>query len=637
MKTTKPVAGLSLYASLFKDLVAWDEDLRIPLARDLTWLRGVVASRGWSITMIDFPECGKLIDFALSRGFIDRSKIPESIGYWAGGTKVFFGASLIDKAFDDTGRLLFDVQPRTIFLLRQVYYLTKKVRKECGSDAVLSEVEDYRSIDSSLRVPSHDWLGDAPDFWNREVSVLDSHRVTPDMVSDRDHCPRAALRYVERVADVLIARMPNFDWREVQPRHGPGAVADQKTGTDKYSPPNWPRKLERVFPFSYFGCSREDLVVTSEVSYPRTHEPPARLLAVPKTLKGPRMIASEPVAHQYIQLGLMRWIRENIPGPLRNSIDFRDQTASQRLCSWASISQSLATVDLSAASDRLSCWLVERIFRKNPSFLEALHACRTRWLVNATGVGEPYFLTLRKYAPMGNGTTFPVQSVIYTIITMAAVLYELGWKVSHETLSRLAKRGCIRVFGDDIILPSFAVPTLALLLTHFELKVNVAKSHYVGAFRESCGYDAFNGEDVSPLYLRDLELSVSPEHLASWCDVQKNAARLGLTNLSEEMRALIPEEYRKNIPLSQGELGCLTLWSYFPGQVYGKKRFNTRLHRQEVRGLVLSTKEVRRKRETYGSLLQYFIERPHPDTNWSSGYTIRRRTSLRVRWVPVLL
>ena len=633
MKLTNNVSDLSLYAALFLDIVAWDEGLQEALIRDYHWLVANVASRGISFCMIDMPEAGKTVDSALSGGRLWRGMLPSS--FWKARVpfrEFLFLSELLDKVFDDEGFLRPDVETKAIRFLRQVLYLAKKVEKECGDAATLAEVETYRQLDASLRSPSLCWLGDALDFPERKLSLRDGYRSSRDMLSYRDQIPVRLLSYIQKTADILTSRFPVVDWRDVQPRHGPGAVADQRSGKDKYTFPAWPAKLERIFPFNYFGMSREDLS-PPDVTYPPNRECPVRLLAVPKTLKGPRMIASEPVAHQYIQLGLMRWFRENLPKPLLKSISFKNQDHSRDLCLKASLDGRLATVDLSSASDRLSCWVVERIFRSNPSILEALHACRSRWLVNATGLGEQYFITLKKYAPMGNGTTFPVQSIVYAIISIACSIYEKGESVTYQTICSHARD--IRVFGDDIILPSLAVPSLVQALDHLDLRVNRAKTHFLGHFRESCGMDAYKGVDVTPLYARGLEPGTTATSLVSWVDVCKNAALKGLPNLSYHMEGMIPHELRSLLPRSTENLGCLTLWSYFPGTYGGKRRYNKRLHRWEVLGLQAQTKDVRRKRESYANLLQYFIEAPAPDSFWSSGFVVRKRSLLRKRWVPI--
>jgi hypothetical protein len=632
MKRTDSKVDLNLYAALFKDIAAWDSGLHSALEADLQRLRRIVTTRGIPFIMIDMPEAGRLVDFSLSRGHLSALSLPKTFGKVKSGGSREFLSCLFEQVFDNSGDLFSDVDTTAVYFLRQVLYLAKKVRKECSDASVLAEVVAFRTTDERLRNPVLDWDCDTLGFPDKRLSFCDGYRRSPDLVSNGDACPRPLLEIMDRVSARVITQFAQLDWREIEPRHGPGAVADARTGTDKYLFPSWPDKLDGVFPFTYFAQSREDLHFEVELPY-SLHEPPSRLIAVPKTLKGPRMIASEPIAHQFIQLGLMEWLRHNLPHPLRTCIDFRDQAVSQRACIEASLREDQATVDLSSASDRLSCWVVERVFQTNPSVLRALHASRTRWLVNSTRLGEPFFIKLKKFAPMGSGVTFPVQSIVYACMAIAAVLYEDGLTVSSNSINRTARK--LRVFGDDIIMPSRAVHSLALLMAHCELKVNAWKTHYEGRFRESCGMDAYNGVDVTPLYLRDLGLEDTAEGLASWVDVSNNAYSKGLWALSDYLVSQIPPPIRKLIPISKEDLGCLTLRTFQTIPPTGKTRFHSHLHRMEVLGLSLEVKSDRRQRESHQSLLQYFVERPTPLINWSAGWTVRNRVRLRKRWVPL--
>jgi hypothetical protein len=89
---------------------------------------------------------------------------------------------------------------------------------------------------------------------------------------------------------------------------------------------------------------------------------------------------------------------------------------------------------------------------------------------------------------MGNATTFPVQSLIFWAVCVAT-LESSGFHQPNE----------VYVFGDDIIVPAVATPLIMETLAAYGLKVNQRKSFYIGAFRESCGVDAYKGVDVTPI------------------------------------------------------------------------------------------------------------------------------------------
>lgn len=670
---------LSAYRAVFKDIALWDPELEPFLALDYERIERIVTSRGLSYIMIDLPEAAKVVDQAVARGRLWVDQLPNSMGTVHHGYRMQFRC-LFSIVFDDEGLLRDNVSPNAYRHLRMVLLMAKKMKEDCSDAAIEAEVDTFLQVDESLHTPFLNWDGDDLfEYRSRfrqcttsqgvvRLNICDSLRSDPDLFPNGDVVRPKLLALVQLVSDMIVRSFPDPDWRQIIPRHGPGAVADMRTGEDKYQFPTWTAKLEETFPFNYFGLPREDLAIrkeelpvqldwftghnlpktrmsriqktadlpTSEVNYPRNTEPPVRLLAVPKTLKGPRMIASEPVSHQFLQLGLMKWFRDNLPKPLQNSIDFKNQELSRAACLEASKDGSSATVDLSAASDRLSCWTVERMLRANPSLLCILHACRSRWLTNATKIGEPYFHRLKKYAPMGNGTTFPLQSIVYAVISIAAILYEEGIDPTPESILLASER--VRVYGDDIILPSSAVHSLFLSLEHLQFKVNHRKTFVEGQFRESCGMDAWKGVDVTPIYMPGLETRLTPEGLASWVDVSKNAARKGYDNLCRWMESKLTPSQRKLLPRSEVSLGCLTLYPF----AYGtdddeviKTRYNRRLHRREVLGLSVEPKNEKVKRHSYGDLLQYFLEDPEPITKWTAGYVTRKRVRLKTRWVPV--
>jgi hypothetical protein len=271
--------------------------------------------------MIDMPEAGKILDRALSSGIISSMALPNTFGKVVDkGTREFLSC-LFDKIFDGSGFLQPAVDPTAVFFLRQVLYLAKKVRKECSNATILAEVEEFVRTDYRLRNPSLGWDSNTLHIGDRHLSFEQTHNRNPDLFGyDPIEVPRPLLRALDQVCGVVFSQFPILDWREVIPRHGPGAVADLRVGEDKYLFPHWPDKLEGTFPYAYFAQHTEDLWCY-ESRNPSLNEPPARLLAVPKTLKGPRLIASEPIAHQFLQQGMMKWIRENLPLPLRNCID----------------------------------------------------------------------------------------------------------------------------------------------------------------------------------------------------------------------------------------------------------------------------------------------------------------------------
>jgi hypothetical protein len=265
MKSDHYMAELKPFAALFLDLVAWDSSLLSPLFKDLVTLNSLVTTRGLPVIMIDLPDAGKVVDHALSSGWLDLSLLPNAFGRrrW---DEQFLLECLFEKVFDDEGRLREDVDPNSVLFLRQVLYLAKKVRKQCSEKATAAEVDAFLKIETATRVPSLHWDEDELlnpegfDTWKAgSLTFLDGYRHTSDWFSERDTIPKRFLNLFQTVSDIIVSEMPDFDWRVVTPRHGPGAVADARRGSDKYQFPTWPRKLDLTFPAEYFSQSREDM------------------------------------------------------------------------------------------------------------------------------------------------------------------------------------------------------------------------------------------------------------------------------------------------------------------------------------------------------------------------------------------
>jgi len=602
-------------------------ELSRPVEDDMRRLLRLTETRGLRTLMIDCPDGCKVLDKGLSSGYLDSSKLPKCLGSWKNGTYIMY--AVLIKMFDESGILRDEFDPDYVLYTRQIFLMWKKIRKDPSDEAIASSVAEFNQIENDLRNPDLDWdyddLGETiPRFdWPLEYMSRDCQF--------RRRIPRRLLDVFRTCCERTIAQFPEFLPYTIIPKHGPGAVSDLSSNEDKYLFPNWSARLDGVFPHEFFTRVNDNSDLTYD-SICNQEEIPCKLMAVPKTLKGPRLIASEPTANQWCQQGIMRWIREYLPGPLRNSIDFLDQLPSREAALAASIHGMSATVDLSSASDRLSCWTVERVFRSNYSLLRALHAVRSSLI--ASGIENCNFTPYRmkKFAAMGSAVTFPIQSIVYALCCYAAIAYDTGADISSASLWRISKR--VRVFGDDIILPSHSVESLVLLLQYLQLEVNASKTHWKGHFRESCGIDAWRGYDVSPTYLSDLIPGQKPSDLVSWVAVSNNFHRNGFWTIAGTMWDHLPSVYRKWIPTSNTDLGVIRRFTFTPGTVSTKRRFNKNLQREEILGFKVSTRESRKRRESYSNLLQYFIEVPRPDLDWESGYICRNRLKISRRWVP---
>lgn len=205
-----------------------------------------------------------------------------------------------------------------------------------------------------------------------------------------------------------------------------------------------------------------------------------KVVFVPKSAKELRTVMIEPVLNTMCQAGVGRFLAERLRA---TGVDIRDQTVNQRLAREGSLTGALATLDLSSASDTISKELVQHLL--GPDWYSFLSRFRTGTaLLN----GEP--LELEKFSSMGNGYTFPLETLIF-------------YSLAKATCEVLGAHGTVSCYGDDIIIPSEAYAALCGVLRDSGFVVNTAKSYASGPFRESCGKDYFSGIDVRPVYLKD--------------------------------------------------------------------------------------------------------------------------------------
>ncbi len=484
-------------------------------------------------------------------------------------------------------------------------------------------------------------------------------------------------------------------------RQGPGAVSDLNSKEYKYDFPTWSEKLGRQFPYALYGRTTgsqndqshieigtfetggslplervkepdeqseafpissyydDDFTIRTESESseghidgitsnrydyrtPLTSEPPSRLIAVPKTAKGPRLIAAEPTSHQWCQQLIRSFLENRLSGLFdKNFICFRDQSLSQELVIKASLDKSLATVDLSSASDRLSCWVIERVFRKNQSLLNALHATRTRWVCDTVDkTVPPNYFVLKKFASQGTAVTFPVQSIVFFLCAITASGFVANGPEDFLCNARFCKsigrfRDKVRVFGDDIIIPVNGYNTLSLILHTLGLKVNQSKSFRKGNFRESCGMDAFKGVNITPIKTKCI-VATGPQSRQALLDYSDNLFKAGLWIASSTVASTLPGWVISNLPvigIGCGGIGRISFCGNSSDHL--RTRWSSKYQRNEYRTYRLTTRTKRIPTNTISGVLQYITERPCPMSKWEHGIPGRAKISDGLGWEPL--
>jgi len=270
-----------------------------------------------------------------------------------------------------------------------------------------------------------------------------------------------------------------------------------------------------------------------------------RIVTVPKNAKTDRVIAIEPTMNMYIQKGLGAMIRRRLK---RVGVNLDCQVLNQHLALQGSLSGSLATIDLSAASDSISSELVRWMLP--PDWVSYIKACRSPFGVLPDGSEHLY----RKVSSMGNGFTFELESLIFWALAEASV--DLHGKDRHG----------LAVYGDDLIVPSDCADDLISALSVCGFTTNKSKTFVTGNFRESCGKHYSHGRDVTPIYIRNVIDGV--ERLIWFANAVCNLSlRYGEERyrdirfkfLHEEIVDLIPKRFKKFGPLRVNG-GVTDLW-----------------------------------------------------------------------------
>lgn len=208
----------------------------------------------------------------------------------------------------------------------------------------------------------------------------------------------------------------------------------------------------------------------------------ASLSFVPKNAKIFRAICTEPLINSMFQLGLGDYIASVLKSV---GIDITDQTRNQRAALYGSVSGFLATIDLSSASDTIAWLLIVHLFPDD--WVELFRVFRT---AECTYRKTGELFTLEKVSSMGNGFTFPLETLLFWALARAC-----------QKIAIPKSQRPVLAYGDDIIVETATVPLLLKAFKALGFTPNATKSFWEGGFRESCGKDFHFGINVRPVYV----------------------------------------------------------------------------------------------------------------------------------------
>ena len=544
----------------------------VSTTRDFNTIASRVEHEGMSFLTITLPRlCSDL-----QKGLADSRLASDA---WAGfqrrrGLPTFL-SGFLRLVFDTDGTLRHVPSVAAILELRQILLAFSKIELPCSDARIATAFAQYTGTEGEVRETDRS---------------LSNERIT-----DFTRFALVGFGGVFSSVDTRVAKL------DLLPRHGPGSTAEHLTANSRWVLSEWPARLDLVFPVDRYlvPSARYAFEAAQATSFLSPgSERPVRVITVPKTMKTPRVIAVEPAAMQFAQQALFRAITDAIEDdPIAGIISYLSSDPSRVLARQGSIDGSVATLDLSEASDRVSNQLVRSMTKPFTHLFDALQASRSR-RADVPGIGV---LRLAKFASMGSATCFPIETIVFTVIVAMALARSRD--VPPASIFRWMQ-GRVRIYGDDIIVPVEYAHDVIEELEAFGLRVNRNKSFLTGNFREACGFDAFAGHDVTvarvrrPFARSRRDASELVSQVALRNDLFDRGYVRTVAWLDREIERLIPFPL---VSRTSSVLGRFTHDSSF-----GVERMCPELQVPLVKGAVVRHKFPADMLEGYGALNKWF-------------------------------
>lgn len=337
-------------------------------------------------------------------------------------------------------------------------------------------------------------LKQAEDFCINDVMLGITTNVTADGL-------QPILMHARCIINQIFDGYDVFTDRRAKPRPGPGATNTYVDKHMRYEPHMLYEKLDHIMPYKeWFYPGLTGYHVNKARNYrsllkKRRYEPTARYHQVDKQVGEARGICIEENEamwyQQAVKNGIYAWVEEH--PETRGKVNFSKQEINQQLALHSSKSRRRATIDMKSASDNVLRELVRSMFCEQPQLCEVLMHLSTQIIAFPT-LGLPPLRT-EKFAPMGSALCFPIMALVHYALIRAIIL-------QSNVQNRFALSKQVFVYGDDIILPSTCVQAVYDWLPMFGMKINQNKSFVNSLFRESCGVHAYDGVDITPVFLK---------------------------------------------------------------------------------------------------------------------------------------
>lgn len=616
----------SLLVLIYQDAAAQCGIRPSSIKKDCKTLRERCRLEGMGFLTKTLPTLGKCLDKALSSdspisfegcGFALSKKNPFPLflqRYWR---LVFDPDGLVHEHLSE-----FDtsVQVHAVRTIRQVCYLMYKLDGSCNKADEERVLEQFRVTDSSLP--------------ERDEEVI----LSP-----------ATKRALENAHMLLCCVLSDLNLKDIHPRHGPGAVATGEVHNEKMNFSRIYGGLEEVYPFvDYFKYNLSHLVDTLETlnDMEELCQGTAKITLVPKDSRGPRIISMEPLEMQWIQQGIMRKLYSYLESPYAGSnpnpcfgfVNFTDQEINRGLALENSHCGRYNTYDMSEASDRVSNWLVKKLFPA--PIYRALNACRS----SGTVLPDGHRLVLNKFAPMGSATCFPIEALTFWALAVGSLM-------DIRTSRDLRSLPDVYVYGDDIVAEPAHYEVFRPVFEELHLKFNEDKCCTGRFFKESCGMDAFKLESVNVVRIKTPWREIpSPTATASYVSYVNSLREAGYLTTADLLQSEVTKVFGSIPVTNEKSLTGLFFYSDESSASCRKElmsnwrsRWNTALQRTEIRIPVAVPLEIKKGDPDWAEMLRLWslqgASKPFSfdmeEKALPCSYTVPRLIKTRWKWVGV--
>jgi len=599
-----------LWRELANELAGW---CHTSTTQDYNKLLSRVENEGLSFLTITLPSFGKDFENCLEQGLVDDCHFR---GFKRSGGLPLFLGGFLRQIFDvSSGVILPQPSIDSIYAVRQLTAVFAKILVPCSEDRVRDAFVGYVKIEEDLLAWEEGNTFDVSNF----------ERVSRLLFSD------------------VFAKMDELVYNsELVPRHGPGSTADRMSGNQKYDLKLWSERLESLFPFGDYAIPNwryNNQYHDVEILDPDA-EWPVKVIHVPKTLKTPRIIAMEPAYMQYMQQAVLHPLVQHleakvVEGNTRDNlgsyfVGFTDQIPNREMACRGSKDGSLATLDLSEASDRVHILHVEAMLQRFPHFYEAVQATRsTKAEVPTIGV---HLGSLRKFASMGSALCFPIEAMVFTTAVFLGIEASLKTPLTRKIVRSYV--GKVRIYGDDIIIPVECVTDVIETLSRLGFRVNFNKSFWNGKFRESCGGDYYASEDVTPVRVRNLFPSSrhDAEGVQSLVALRNLLYLRGLWRTTRWLDEQIVGKLLPHFPIVEPTAPCIGRTSFLR---YKAEKICDATHAPRVRAYVAKPRIPASEASGIGSLLKCILPtrvNPFEDKKHLSHAGRPSAVDIKLRW-----